>query len=333
METKLSVIIPAYNTEKTIRRCLDSLIVQIVNRQDIEIIIVNDGSNDETGIICEEYTSQYSFIKYISISRKGVSYARNTGLEAAEGKYITFVDSDDYVSYQLMKTIDEGTEEDWDLYILGMRFEGSDKGIKILRKPIQSSDEEETAKYLSCCLRKQLLNTVYGKLFKRELIQENDIRFPDGLQIGEDKVFMLSYVLHTKTVKSMRQHVYVICVDNNESLSRKRRDDLCDSVLKEHQLLSSLTEQVKNNKKIYNCYKNAVCYSFYRSAYSVVRELNKYELDEVEKLDKTGAILSKYCEESKNYDGFATVLMLGLPVRLKAKRLVNRIVNMADFNL
>ena len=329
MELIYSVIIPAFNAEKTIGRCLDSLLHQAKDRNDIEIIIINDGSFDNTDKICEEYLKTYNCIRYHRNSRKGVSAARNTGLDYAKGKYILFVDSDDYVLDNFFSILDKEINKDTDLFIFGIK--NNKRNIDC--KQICCESSNKTARYLSKCIKQQKLNAIYGKLFKYDIIQKYEIRFPEGLQIGEDKVFVLSYIIHIESVKTSEDKLYAVCLDNNDSLSRKRRDDLCPNVLKEHRLLKSVTEQIKEDKVRYKQYEKAVSYSFYRSAYSVINELNKYRLDNSEKMSLIGGILSIYNDERIHYQDSPDTLLIGLPIIIKAKHLINWIVCIARGNL
>ncbi len=105
-----SIIIPAYNSEKTIRKCLDSVVSQTV--RDFEVIVVNDGSTDGTQEICEWYEATYSCIKLLNKSNGGVSSARNAGLDLASGFWITFVDSDDWVYPHWLKNFVDAFKED-----------------------------------------------------------------------------------------------------------------------------------------------------------------------------------------------------------------------------
>ena len=98
---KYSVIIPVYNSEKTVERCLQSLLAQ--DRNDVEIIVINDGSTDASGALLAEYASDHQNVLLIDQKNSGVSAARNAGIEKATGTYITFVDSDDYVSKYSIK--------------------------------------------------------------------------------------------------------------------------------------------------------------------------------------------------------------------------------------
>ena len=103
MDVKVSVIVPVYNVEKYLDRCLDSIINQTLN--EIEIILVDDGSTDSSGEKCDEYKKKDLRIKVIHKKNKGLGYARNSGLEVATGKYIAFVDSDDYIDRRMFESL------------------------------------------------------------------------------------------------------------------------------------------------------------------------------------------------------------------------------------
>ena len=120
---KYSVIIPVYKAQKTIRRCIDSLIDQ--SHEDVELIIINDGSPDDSGIICQEYAEKYPCIRYYETENRGVSSARNLGLTKAKGEYILFVDSDDYVSKNYLERINSDLEKNHpDILLFGMKYCG-----------------------------------------------------------------------------------------------------------------------------------------------------------------------------------------------------------------
>ena len=108
MNAKVSVIIPVYNAEQYLKRCLDSVLAQTY--QDFEIICIDDGSTDNSGAICDEYAKKDSRIRILRKENGGVSSARNAGLNIAEGEYITFIDSDDYVDTDYMQTLYENLE-------------------------------------------------------------------------------------------------------------------------------------------------------------------------------------------------------------------------------
>ena len=100
---EISVIVPVYNVERYLRQCMDSLVNQTYT--DFEIILVNDGSTDSSGVLCEEWAKKDGRIHVVHKKNEGLGFARNTGIEHAKGKYITFVDSDDYVSLDMLQTL------------------------------------------------------------------------------------------------------------------------------------------------------------------------------------------------------------------------------------
>jgi glycosyltransferase involved in cell wall biosynthesis len=110
----ISIIVPVYNTEKYLRRCLDSIVAQTF--KDYECIIVDDGSTDGSAAICDEYEKKDSRFKVLHKENEGVSAARNVGIEYAEGEFITFVDSDDYLSSVYLRDLYDNKEYD---YVVG----------------------------------------------------------------------------------------------------------------------------------------------------------------------------------------------------------------------
>ena len=224
-QLKYSVIIPVYNAEETIHRCVDSLLNQ--NYPDMEIILVNDGSKDRSGEICKEYAAQYDAIVYIEKSNGGVSSARNTGLDIAKGKYVLFVDSDDYVSENYFRTLDTLCADfDYDcVFFSQCVVEGTKYTNRVLTPFVSQNIDECVPKFCEAYYRKYL-NPPHNKRYLRSIIEENQLRFSESLSIGEDKVFSFQYVLHCKSCCITSEVLYSICIDNQDSLSRKPRTDL-----------------------------------------------------------------------------------------------------------
>ena len=127
----ISVIIPVYNVEPYLRQCVDSVLSQTY--QNIEIILVDDGSTDSSGIICDDYAHKHNNLKVIHKKNAGLSEARNSGLEVANGSYIAFIDSDDWISkdnFEKMITEINMQHSDF-VFSDGVNFEDSDKGYSI----------------------------------------------------------------------------------------------------------------------------------------------------------------------------------------------------------
>lgn len=191
-DTTVSVIVPVYNSEKTLSKCLDSLINQTFTN--MEIIVVDDGSTDNSSEICDRYALHGNVIA-IHQENKGVSVARNTGLEKACGQYIMFCDSDDWVEKDFVEVYCKYIEKsNTDMIVGGLIFNDLKSGRT---KTISSVYDKEH------CLEKKdftklrdwdLLAYPVNKLYKREILLENGIKFKIGLSECEDLVFNLQYI-------------------------------------------------------------------------------------------------------------------------------------------
>lgn len=183
----LSIIIPMYNCGKVIIRCLDS-----IDYQDAEIIVVDDGSNDDGAIVVNRYAKTHSNVQLIQKENGGVSSARNVGIANAHGKYIMFIDADDYVGKDgIIRMINLALEEDVDVLKYACLYLDA-------KSPENHSSLKETPfstrHYIGVAeaLRHYKLSDYYiwDGLFKRSVIEENCIRFDEDLHLHEDDVFM-----------------------------------------------------------------------------------------------------------------------------------------------
>ena len=172
---KVSVIVPVYNVEKYLKKCLESLVNQTL--RDIEIIVVNDGSPDDSQKIIDEYKRKYPNIKSFVKPNGGLSDARNFGIEKATGEYIAFVDSDDYVQLDMFKVMySKAKEKDFDVVVCDINYV-FDKHIK------QVSSLVENDLYDKKNIKKQMINiypAVWNKIYKKELF-EKGIKFKTGI--------------------------------------------------------------------------------------------------------------------------------------------------------
>lgn len=224
---KYSVIIPVYNAEKTLDRCLMSLVSQ--DYPDAEIILVNDGSTDDSEKICQSYADRFTQIRYIRKENGGVSTARNAGLDAAVGTYVLFVDSDDYVESDYFEYLDSiSPDHEYVIFSFSMR-DGDYRRDRIL-EPYTSSDAQEYYSKLSRLLYQKNINFPWNKRYLRDIIEQNKIRFHRNLSIGEDALFNLQYALHCSSCKVSDSALYIVNTDNKQSLSRKIRSDIHEQI-------------------------------------------------------------------------------------------------------
>lgn len=194
---EVSVIIPVYNVESKIRRCLDSLMEQTFT--DFECILVDDGSSDNSGVICDEYMEINNRFRVIHQKNAGVSSARNNGINNARGTYITFIDSDDYVHKDYLKILCEKMLNNQELVICGVHFYR--EGIGVFNSQTDAGDYElklipENAEIINDLIQDRRFNYVYAKIYRTDIIQNNNIKFDQAISLGEDTLFVMDYLQH-----------------------------------------------------------------------------------------------------------------------------------------
>ena len=224
----ITVVIPAYNSERVIRECLNSVISQ--SHKVDEIIIINDGSTDLTGDICKEFASKSEIIKYYEQENKGVAFTRNYGICLAKSKYIMFVDSDDVLPKDSVKVLKEQAEKDYDFIMGGFALFSKQNGVFSTAhcQEYQGFISEFLASVEDYMQPPLLLGPCF-KLFKREIIKNNaSVIFPEDLSYGEDAIFVMEYLKHVKTVGCVDAITYLYRKDNSQSLSSRFREDKID---------------------------------------------------------------------------------------------------------
>ena len=319
---KYSVIIPAYNSEITLRRCLDSLIDQIP--AEAEILLVNDGSSDGTEKLLISYAERCHGIKLFSKSNGGVSSARNMGLDNASGDYVLFIDADDAVREDYFLRIDEALTDNPDMLLFSKQLLGdTNRCIVQSNRETEYNGRLQACRFLSNCMRKQELNLITTKAFRRDIIETNHLRFDERLDIGEDKVFAFAFSLNAERIKRIPDNLYYLSMDGRDSLSRKKRDSLCESVLLEHRIMTDLLNESKLSDKCRKLYSEAICYSFYRSAYTVSGELRKYDYSAEERRSRIRGILESYSGETGYDPKELYCRFISLPIRKKQADLVD----------
>lgn len=206
--SKVSIIVPVYNAEKGIRRCIESILNQDYN--DIELIAINDGSKDNSGKILDEYATKDTRMIVIHKENSGVSDTRNIGLSKASGKYIQFLDADDYIPVDSTKSMVRAMESNnVDLVVSDFyRMVGdilSKKGSIINDKPMSRN---EYASFMAESPADYYYGVLWNKLYKASIIKEYGIIMDKSLSFCEDTVFNLEYLLHCNSVYALQIPVY-----------------------------------------------------------------------------------------------------------------------------
>lgn len=196
----ISVIVPVYKAQDVLPRCIDSILAQTFH--DFELLLIDDGSPDNSGEICDKYAAQDTRIRVFHQKNAGVSSARNRGMLNACGDYVTFVDSDDWLDACFLQLL---LKCDADLSVIGFKGEGWDI---ILDYQEKTYDLKHIGLFLSEHLNDNVLVAPWCKLFRRSIIEENSISFDANLRVGEDMCFVHKYLLHIKTLSTCVGHPY-----------------------------------------------------------------------------------------------------------------------------
>ena len=204
----ISVIIPIYNVEKYIKRCLDSVIHQV----DItfEIILVDDGSTDSSAQICDEYAEKYPEIKCLHISNSGPATAKNIGYNQATGNYIAFIDSDDEIKPNMFSTmLQSGYRHDADIVCcnyIQVNEDGSYEHTKHTGEEYVLNQDEALKALL---IKDKIYSQCWTKIYKRATIESNHIKNTDGLKTDEDFIYNIQAFACSKTVCIIDEPLYI----------------------------------------------------------------------------------------------------------------------------
>ncbi len=227
---KVSIIVPVYNAETYLDECLTSISIQTYTN--IEVLLIDDGSIDGSGIICENYAKNDNRFRYVKLKNQGVSNARNYGVNLATGDYVTFIDSDDYISKEYISNLYIKMNDDTGFVV--SNYCVVDAGVIVNNNDFRidgelfSGDVYKDYYFLGF----QTL-TCWGKLYKLNIIKQNNILFPNDMINAEDQVFNYRYFRCVRKFQYTDGSIYYYRITNAQSLSRK-----------------------KNNKALYSEYKN-----------------------------------------------------------------------------
>lgn len=207
---KISVIVPVYNAEKYLSRCIDSIIAQTFI--DFELLLINDGSKDDSGDICDKYAIKDKRVKVFHKKNGGVSSARNFGIEKSIGTYISFVDSDDEVVSSYLKTLyDNIIKSDIVFFSSVWYYEDGCESI-ITSGEYYSCKRKEIESALFHLMKNEtkhnLLGFTWNKIFKSDIIKKHNIKFVENLSISEDEIFTLDYCQYIDSLCIIKNPLY-----------------------------------------------------------------------------------------------------------------------------
>lgn len=251
-ELIISVIVPVYNGEKFVKRAADSVLCQMDGR--VELVLVDDGSVDSSGAICDEYAEKHSNVTVVHKKNGGLSSARNAGIAVASGEYLCFLDADDYLDQETCsRLIQVITEHHPDMIDFGWKYVSSSGMVStnLHSVPKEVLLDETTIRDMILPpllnLRKDDEHFIYDyacvKAFKTSILKEYEIRFDETRRIWEDRPFCIIYLQHCKTFFSVSECFYNY-VDIPNSLSRRYHLEFFDVILKNYEMYRSVYGEI-----------------------------------------------------------------------------------------
>lgn len=297
----ISIIVPVYNAQKYIKRCVESIVNQTY--KDWELFLIDDGSKDESGTICDQLAKSDSRIQVFHTENQGASAARNRGLDEATGEYVTFVDADDWIETNHLQVLIDQVLPDVDLCINSFITDLYYGTRPYCYKQIQTHDNLESLEMFFSVLN-QHSQFLWNKLFKRKIIEENSIIFNTNISLGEDNIFILEYLnyIHGLSASPACTYHYDQIDENPFSLGRRKRSS------------SEFLYQLKANRsailKLYEKYKLDIikCYGdnyffteFFLRIVITDKSIRKNLLldqDDVELSDELSALNTKNIKDS-----------------------------------
>ncbi len=242
-EKCVSVIVPIYNSDEYLDKCIQSIINQ--SYTNLQIILVNDGSNDNSRDICDRYAMKDSRIEVYHLENRGVSATRNYALECVKGEYIQFVDSDDMLKPKMTEIMVKAMENE-QIGMVVCNYIKVFRNTRIRNEILEKSGVYTNKEYLCNTLRDpghHYYGVVWNKIYRAEIIKRFNMQFDQKTELGEDFIFNLSYWAKSNGVKVLQKYLYYYQKERDITLSQNR-----------HKVLDDCRKELKNRKRIFTHY-------------------------------------------------------------------------------
>ena len=279
MNPKISVIVPVYNVEKYLRRCIDSILAQAFT--DFELLLIDDGSKDKSGEICDEYAVKDKRVRVFHKENGGVSSARNLGLDKAQGEWVYFVDSDDLVLADALETFNGLTKSNSELVMAGF-CTSEENGMvreqpKLMRQCELSVVEALKEMYAPSdfCYQGYLC----CKLFKKKWIQQNHLRFDENISFNEDRLFIVKYLCCSKACISYTTKAvynYILRMNSAMSTLQKGYNKKFATDFDAYVLMYQEISEYSKDQALIHLALNGICDS-YKSNHKMMQKFNQYD--------------------------------------------------------
>lgn len=313
---ELSIIIPVYNAEGNLKKLLESLVNQYL--KGIEIILIDDGSTDNSFKICKNYADKYAFIKLSQQKNEGASAARNKGLDIASGKYIAFIDSDDRITNDYLETSLKLCKINTHL----IQFDWLSVDCEEKYKEYTLDEAEgiiEYKDYLNLVIM-QKANAPWNKIYMRELIEKYNIRFNRNMIVGEDIYFTIKFLKHASNIYISHRKIYVYFLNKNGICGNVNPRYFYDN----YRVYVDMCSIVKNNDDngvMYNNMNLAMLRMIYRTiGFCIERNYSKQQIKDAIEKSKINVTIKKIkCNSIK--DKVRLIL-----IRLKMYYIINKTI-------
>lgn len=262
----VSIIIPVFNGEKNIKKCIDNIIKQTY--KNIEIIVLNDGSKDNTLKILEEYKGVDERIKIINKENTGVSDTRNVGINESKGDYIMFLDSDDSIDNNAIKELMQQIKRDNnDMILFGFKTFGSDNRKNDTTALSCLKNKEETLESI-ISTRDNIYGYIWRAIYSKKLLIDNNILFPNGIKISEDYMFLINTIFHSNNI-GINPKEYYNYILGETSMSTKYIPTLHDDMnFVNKWIYENIISSIPH---LENGYKTIVCNTYLRFVQNTMR--------------------------------------------------------------
>lgn len=277
-----SVIVPVYNVSQYLRRCIDSVLSQSYG--DFELLLVDDGSSDDSGVICDEYAEKDGRIKVFHKENGGVSSARNKGIDEARGNYVVFVDSDDYILSDRLSQILKLSDNNPDIIV---EYYATPAEHKYKYKLIDIQDFD--------IIRN--VGVIWTSAFRNKVLKENNIHFDETIWHGEDSLFVLDFFYRCNTIIFADEYGYVYEKGHEDGLNVKFQN--WEKELYVYKRITNISQKIYD--KLSNGKREVLCMNF-GQILRIIKAM--YKSDNTIKFHERKKILIKLRSENYNKDHF-----------------------------
>lgn len=300
MTNTVSVVIPVYNVEKYLEQCLNSITNQTY--KDIEIICINDGSTDNSKKILEEFAAKDNRIKIITQENRGISSARNAGIKSAKGKYITFLDSDDYVNLDYIAKMVFAMENNHADFVISSAIafaetDDDDERLQKIQEWLKLSVREEGLHNVD----KKLPVTCWAQLFKTDILKKYNILFPEEKLAYEDEFWRYAHISHCKNFYYLPEKLYHYRIRSSSITGAELKTSQPLDIIKINELIVQEMQKHNKWKKYQNELEQMFCYHIHNAIIKSGRQFYPLAKEKIKELLKNDGLSEKFRNHVSQY--------------------------------